>query len=202
MLEVAKQMIAEGGSEGFTIRELGRKARVSVTTIYATYGDKEGMIAAAIEDFYQRLPLANRPAPSNLQGLLAALDEATAAALANPPYAHHYVDLYLSPTIDPRIHRAIRDTSIASVGYVPWLQRVSRDGDILPGIDVDRLPNTITAHALLVLREWAQGRIAAQQVPTAARIAFLTLLRGVTQGPTHKKVEAALKKSLRAAAAE
>lgn len=48
MLEVAKAMIAEGGSEGFTIRELGRRAKVSVTTIYAAYGEKEGLIAAAI----------------------------------------------------------------------------------------------------------------------------------------------------------
>src|SRR5437764_7893111 len=39
MLEVAKRMIAEGGRDGFTIRELGRRASVSVTTVYATDGD-------------------------------------------------------------------------------------------------------------------------------------------------------------------
>src|SRR5580693_4349635 len=74
MLEIAKAMIAEGGSDGFTIRELGRRAKVSVTTIYATYGDKEGLIAAAIQDYYERLPVARARQSTSLPGLLAAAD--------------------------------------------------------------------------------------------------------------------------------
>ena len=75
MLDVAKTMIAEGGPDAFTIRDLGRRAGVSVTTIYATYGDKQGLIAAAIQDYYDSLPLAHAPPTLALSGLLAATEE-------------------------------------------------------------------------------------------------------------------------------
>ena len=50
MLEITKEMIAEGGEGSFTIRDLASRANVSVTTIYAAFGDKKGLIAAAIEE--------------------------------------------------------------------------------------------------------------------------------------------------------
>jgi AcrR family transcriptional regulator len=106
VLEIAKAMIAEGGPEGFTIRELGRRAKVSVTTIYATYGDKEALIAAAIQDYYERLPVARARQTTSLPKLLAATDLALDAILTNKPYARHYADLYFSSTVDPRVYKA------------------------------------------------------------------------------------------------
>jgi len=128
MLEVAKTMIAEGGPEGFTVRELGRRAKVSVTTIYATYGDKEGLIAAAIQDYYDSLPVARARQTTSLPGLLAAANLARDAVLANKPYARQYAELYFSGTLDPRIYKVIQETSTATAGQMPWLQKVMRDG--------------------------------------------------------------------------
>jgi AcrR family transcriptional regulator len=199
MLEAAKAMIAEGGREGFTIRELGRRAKVSVTTIYATYGDKEGLIAAAIQDHYDSLPLARARQATSLTGLLAASDLARDAILANRPYARRYAELYFSGTLDPRIYRVIQDTATASAGQVPWLRKVFRDGDIVPGLDFDQIMRLLANHRLMVLHDWAQGRIRDEDLGVRSKIAFLIMARGVTRGPTQARVETELKKLTRAA---
>lgn len=201
MLEAAKQMIAEGGAEAFTIRELGRRAQVSVTTIYATYGDKLGLIAAAIEDYYQALPLSRAPQTASLAALLASKDRVREAILADRPYARHYAELYFSQSLDPRIHKVIRDTSTASGGHLPWLHKVIRDGDLLPGLALDDVNTQFANHRLLVLHDWANGRVTDDDLGTRLKVTFLILARAITRGPSQAKVEIELKKLLRAKAA-
>ena len=201
MLEVAKEMIAEGGPDGFTIRELGRRAKVSVTTIYATYGDKEGLIAAAIQDYYDRLPVASAPVSSSLNGVLKATELVRDAILANKPYARQYAELYFS-TVDPRVYKAIRDTANAAAGQMPWLQKAMRDGDILPGLSLEFISALLANHRLMVLHDWAQGRITDEEWATATSRSFLIMARGVTRGATQARVEAELKKLLRSSGAD
>jgi AcrR family transcriptional regulator len=199
MLEVAKAMIADGGSEGFTIRELGRRAKVSVTTIYATYGDKEGLIAAAIQDYFDGLPLARARPTTSLPALLAGTDLARDAILANKAYARQYAELFFSGTVDARIYKAIQDTATASNGRMPWLQKVMREGDLIPGVELGYVVATLANQGLMVLHDWAQGRIKDEDLATAIKMGFLTLARGVTRGPTQARVESELKKLLRSA---
>ena len=201
MLEVAKTMIAEGGPEGFTVRELGRRAKVSVTTIYATYGDKEGLIAAAIQDYYDSLPVARARQTTSLPGLLAAANLARDAVLANKPYARQYAELYFSGTLDPRIYKVIQETSTATAGQMPWLQKVMRDGEVVPGLAYDQILSMLANQRLVVLRDWAQGRIADDGLAMAQNLAFLILARGVTCGAAQARVEAELTKLLRVSGA-
>ncbi|WP_293903168.1 TetR/AcrR family transcriptional regulator [Phenylobacterium sp.] len=197
MLEAAKQMIAEGGAEAFTIREMGRRAKVSVTTIYATYGDKLGLIAAAIEDYYQSLPLARAPQSTSLSALLTSKDRVREAILADRPYARHYAELYFSRSVDPRIYNVIRDTSTASGGHLPWLHKVVRDGDLVPGLSLDYVTTLFANHRLLVLHDWAHERVSDDELGTALKMSFLVLARAITRGPSQAQVDAELKKLLR-----
>jgi hypothetical protein len=50
----------------------------------------------------------------------------------------------------------------------------------------------------MVLQDWAHGRIDDRDLATATKRAFLIMARGVTRGPTQARVEAELKKLLRA----
>ena len=199
ILEAAKQAIAEGGPDALTIRELGRRAQVSVTTIYATYGDKLGLIAAAIEDYYQNLPLARAPPTTSLSALLASKDDVRSAILANPSYARQYAELYFSRSVDPRIYKVIQDTSTASGGHLPWLQKSLRDGDIAPGLSLDYLTILFANQRLLVLHDWAQGRVSDEALGTALKMAFLILARGVTRGAAQARVDVELKRLARTA---
>ena len=196
MLEVAKEMIAEGGSEAFTVRELGRRAEVSITTIYAAFGDKEGLIAVAIQDYYDRLPVAAVPPSVSLTSVLKATELVRDAILVNKSYAQHYAELYFN-TADARIHDAIKITASASAGQLAWMQKVMRDGDIVPGLSLDEIIVLLANHRLMVLHDWAQGRISDDDWATATTRAFLIMARGVTRGATQERVDAALKKVLR-----
>lgn len=200
MLDVAKAMIAEGGEEALTIRELGRRAKVSVTTIYAAYGDKEGLISAAIEDYYESLPLAHAPLTTNLAVVLANTDQAVAAILDNRAYASQYAALYYSSTVDARIHRAIFDTVAAASGHLYWFQKALRDGETVPGLTLEAITVLLANSKMAPLHDWAQGRIRDEDLATALKTAFLVLARGVTRGRTQARVEAELKRLLRASA--
>ena len=202
MLDVTKQMIAEGGEESFTIRELASRANVSVTTIYAAFRDKKGLIAAAIEDYYEDLPLAHATPKTGLAALLTFQDEAKEAILANKSYAKEYAELYFSKSLDHRIYKAIQETTIGSAGYLPWLQKVMRDGDMIPGINLKYILMLMANQRLLVLHDWAQGRISDEAMTGTTKLIFLILARGITRGATQTRVEAELKKLLRAAAPE
>ena len=197
MLEVAKTMIAEGGPEGFTIRELGRRAKVSVTTIYASFGDKEGLIAEAIDDYYQRLALSRARPTTSLTKLLMASERVQEAVLANKAYARQFVNLYFSASVDPRIHTTIRDTSTAGAGHVPWIQKAMRDGDIIPGLSLEAITTMLTNHRLLVLQDWAQGRLRDEDLHIAGKTAILIFARGITCGATQARVDAELRKLAR-----
>jgi AcrR family transcriptional regulator len=198
ILDVAKQMIAEGAEESFTIRDLASRSKVSVTTIYAAFGDKKGLIAAAIEDFYDALPLARAAPKTSLAALLAFQDEAREAILANKSYAKEFAELYFSKNLDHRIYKAIQETTIGSAGYLPWLQKVLRDGEMIPGINLKYILMLMANQRLMVLHDWAQGRISDEAMTGTTKLIFLILARGVTQGATQARVEVELKKLLRA----
>lgn len=201
ILESAKSMIAEGGPEGFTIRELGRRAGVSVTTIYATYGDKEGLIAAAIQDYYDGLPVGRARESTSMPGVMAAIDLACDAILANKPYARQYAALCFSGTVDPRIYRAVQDT-VTDAGRVPWLQKALREGDVIPGLSYEQNVNMIANSRLMVLQDWAQGRITDEDLGWNMKLSFLVQARGMTRGSTQARIEAEMKKQLRAFVAD
>ena len=202
MLDVAKAMIAEGGGEGFTIRELGRRAKVSVTTIYATYGDKEGLIAAAIGDHYEGLPVARARQTTSVSALVAATDLSCEAILGNRAYAQQYAELYFSPTVDRRIYKVIQETATARAGQFPWLLKAIRDGDVIPGLEADRIVTLLANQRLVVLHDWAQGRIPDEDLSTKMKVGFIIVARGFTRGPTQARLEAELKKLLRAKGGE
>lgn len=197
MLEITKEMIAEGGESSFTIRDLASRANVSVTTIYAAFGDKKGLIAAAIEDYYEDLPIASAAPSTNLTTLLDFNDEVREAILSNKPYAREYAELYFSKDLDPRIMRAIQETSIRSAGCLPWLQKAMRDGDLIPGLNLKYITMLMANQRLLVLHDWAQGRISDEDMMGTTKLVFLILARGITRGATQARVEAELKKALR-----
>ena len=198
MLEVAKTMIAEGGENSFTIRDLAGRAKVSVTTIYAAFGDKKGLIAAAIEDFFEDLPIAHATPSTGLAALLAFNEGSREAILANKSYSREYAELYFSNNLDPRIFKAIQETTVRSAGYLPWLQKAMRDGEMIPGINLKYVTMLMANQRLLVLHDWAQGRITDEDMSGTSNLIFLILARGITRGATQARVEAELKKLMRA----
>ena len=49
ILASARELIAERGYEGLTMRDLAAHCRVSVPTLYNQFGSKDSLLAAAVE---------------------------------------------------------------------------------------------------------------------------------------------------------
>jgi AcrR family transcriptional regulator len=52
ILEVARQLIAEHGYDGVTMRDLAEKSLVSVPTLYNLFGGKNDLLFAAVESYF------------------------------------------------------------------------------------------------------------------------------------------------------
>jgi AcrR family transcriptional regulator len=200
LLDAAKLMIAEGGAEGFTIRELSQRAKVSITTIYATYGDKESLIAAAISDYYDQLAIASAPAPRTLAEALASSDAARAAVMANKAYARQYTELFFSGTADPKVYAAVLDTITASGGLLQWLESVRARGDMLDGLSPEVVRVMLANSRLSVLHDWVQGRLSDEDLAVWGTRTFLLFARSVARGETLAEIDAELARRLAAEA--
>ena len=55
ILEVARQLIAEHGYDGVTMRDLAEKSLVSVPTLYNLFGAKNELLLAAVESYFADL---------------------------------------------------------------------------------------------------------------------------------------------------
>ena len=190
MIAVAKEMIAESGGEGFTIRDLTRRAGVSVTVVYSAYGDKEGLLAAAIQDFYDNLPLARRRAATTVDRMLREIDAAARIILDNRAYSRAVAQLYFSPTADDRIYRTIRE--IAVVTFLPWLEQARARGETVPGVPIEALTATLANDRWAVIFDWARGRVPDDRLARRMKTSFLVAATGATIGAARREVEAAL----------
>ncbi len=192
LIETTKAMIAEKGADGFTIRELTERAEVSITVVYSTYGDKEGLLAAAIQDFYERLPMAQRRAPETLQGVLALTDEAAEIILGNAGYSRSLSDLYFSRTADPRIYMAIRSIAVRMFG--PWLERTTAEKGTVPGLPFEMLCTMLANERWSVIFDWARGRIADADLAKVMKTSFLVIASGLTTGASQTELQKALRR--------
>jgi AcrR family transcriptional regulator len=195
LIGVAKAMIAESGAEGFTIRELTRRANVSVTVVYSAYGDKEGLIAAAIQDFYERLDLARRPVARTLKRVLSDIDEAAAIILANPSYSRSLAALYFSPTVDPRVYATVRNIAVRT--FLPWLEDAMSHSETVAGPSVETMCATLANDRWAVIFDWARGRVTNMLLADAMKTSFLIVAAGLSTGQTHDKLTAALSQIFR-----
>lgn len=193
ILEAARQLMSESVGNDFTVRDLASRAGVSTTTIYATYGDKESLVAAAIEDFYRHLPLA--PAARSLEGVLTGIDEAWQIIRKHKALVRNMTALYFSQTLDERIYRVIRDIGIASI--LPWLEQAEREGDTLPGLTREFMCTELADARWVALAAWCSGRVHDKDLSLTVKAGFLVAARGITTGKMQQRVSEALIKCAR-----
>ena len=195
LIEITKAMIAEKGADGFTIRELTERAQISITLVYSAYGDKEGLVAAAIQDFYETLPTAQRRTPKTLRSVLAQVDEAAEVILANAAYAGSLADLYFSRTVDPRVYLAIRNIAIRRFG--PWLEHTIAKKGVVSGLSLEMVYSILANEPWSVIFDWARGRIGDRDLAMVMKTTFLVTASGVTTGPAQAELQRALRKIAR-----
>jgi AcrR family transcriptional regulator len=190
LIDATKEIISDKGADAFTIREVARTSGVSITTIYSTYGDKEGLIAAAIEDFYGQLPVAHHKAPATINGVLRTMTTASKTILSNASYSRSLADLYFSRTAEGKVHELLQQLAINIVD--PWVDATQRKNDIIPGVGSLSLCRKFANDRWSTIFQWARGQIADNQLADALKLSFLIAAAGVTRGETRQSVDSTL----------
>ena len=182
ILVEARALLAEGGRKGFSIRELSRRAAVSSRTLYSAFGDKDGILSAAVGEhivlFGQRL--AERSRGGALAGILAEFDDVAAEVARTPAYTRILIELYYSLTpLEPALDM-IRELPAGRL--VRWLDDAPPEG-ILPSLDRAWIVERHVDNEIAIFHHWAVGRIAIDDLADVLRRNFVATLAMITCGP-------------------
>ncbi|MGH9362599.1 MAG: TetR/AcrR family transcriptional regulator, partial [Thermoanaerobaculia bacterium] len=60
ILAAARELIAERGYEGLTMRDLAHASRVSVPTLYNLFGGKQAILLGELEETFERVVASTR----------------------------------------------------------------------------------------------------------------------------------------------
>ena len=198
ILAEAQAIIDELGVEGFTIRELSRRAGVAQRTLYNQFGSKEDILASAIHDHFADLlaALPAAPAAIDFEGHLGRIDTLLDRTIELKRYATAMVGVFFSPTVDRRLYETLR--WISGGGSAAWVSEAMRAGVLakLSPEDVERLSTLLINTGYANITDWAAGRISAGEMKLRFKINFLTCIQPQTRAP-HQRTIARLVQRLR-----
>jgi len=198
ILAEAQAIIDELGVEGFTIRELSRRAGIAQRTLYNQFGSKEDILASAIHDHFAGLLTAvpAPPAASDFEAHLRRIDVLADRTIELKRYATAMVGVFFSPTVDRRLYDTLR--WISGGGSVAWVPEAVRAGVLakLSPEDVERLSTLLVNTAYANITDWAAGRISAGEMKLRFKTNFLICIQPLTRAP-HQRTIARLVQRLR-----
>ena len=192
--KAARDLVAERGYDGLTMRDLAQAARVSVPTLYNLFGSKDAILVAELEAMVEtirtRVPALPPDASFFARGF-ATFDTGMRLIEDSPEFFRAVTRMFLtSPDSAPLRQRA--DTVSAAV-MRDTLASAQRAGEIHAWVDLD----TVTMHAMALYNSWylrwALGEIDLPAFRAMASSGMLHLLLGVACGKYADEVATALR---------
>ena len=170
ILEAATRLISNGGVEACTMRELARKARLDVTTLYNYYGSKEEILEALRRSGARRLErrIAQLKETDPFDRIRAIV-ELTLGVSESPAE--------LARPINPMPWRRPGSGPIGEVAkehMVKELRGAAAGGDLILSVDPERLAMVVLGHIGVWLSLWARRVTGAEE--TLARVGYLVSL--------------------------
>lgn len=203
ILSEAQTLLDEHGVDGFTIRELSRRAGVAQRTLYNVFGSKEDIVSSAIEQHFASL-LTELPAPppcEDIEAHLRRVEAISRRTIGLRRYATAMVNVFFSPTVDRRIYDSLRGISLSGSG--DWVRRAESAKVLLKlsPQDRDRLTTLLMNVNYANVTDWAAGRISDLEFTLRAQVNFLLCIRAFLRPKYRPRVDE-LMDQLTAASAE
>lgn len=171
ILDETKKLIGEVGLDGFTLRDLGQRAGVSVTTIYNIFGDKEGVIAHALRQFHAGIRLNLPAGGGNLAGFCRAIADTTEIVIENRTYALALAELYFSRSLVQPLYAVIKAMPLQVFSH--WLWVAERDGLLNGAVARDDAETSFANLEWASIKDWGAGRVTDAQLAAIRQRSFL-----------------------------
>jgi AcrR family transcriptional regulator len=193
ILAAARELIAERGYDGLTMRDLARASRVSVPTLYNLFGGKQALLLGELESTFAAVvaAIAGAKTGSVVDRALATCDAGNADLLAVPRYSRELILLFLTSAETSALRRSSAESYAALMADL--LREGQKTGEIQPWVDALVLSRRMFAHYQLAMIEWARGEIDAETFRAATRFGMCVMLLGVARGTAQSRLGAELR---------
>jgi AcrR family transcriptional regulator len=189
ILELARELVAEQGYAGFSMKELGARAGVAKQTLYNIFQTKERLIASAITALFEinEAAVDYHSAPGTMERMI----ERTLAVwtLSNPTanYMNAIMAIYHSPDAAPDIWNTIH--AVGSYSHAAWIESLAASDMLQPWVDAQTLIDELVAYRYAIMLAWCQQRLDADEMVRRLVIGSLCMVSGSTRDSARSEVE-------------
>jgi len=186
ILQAARALLTEGEGN-LTINRLCERAQVSPKTVYLAYGDRDGIILAALAEHMETIAkfLEVAPPAEDIFGVLREYDWVVAELFRGPEFARVIIGYYFSGVPREAAVAALRSVTLTRMRR--WIERLRKHGTLVEGLDVERLAYSHVDGEFTVLQRWATGRIPDETMADEMKANFLETAITLTREP-HREV--------------
>ncbi|MDB5869866.1 MAG: regulatory protein TetR [Polaromonas sp.] len=192
ILDETRKLIAELGYDGFSIRDVCKRAEVAPHTIYKAFGSKEALVALAIRHYYQSFAETQhyQHSTSTLQGVLERLIINNIHMRGMRQYVSALVGIYFSQTADSELRVATMHTALTSLDH--WAVALREGGHIRRGITNEGFIRGIVSALFCVVLDWCRGDISDDDFIFRKMEVLLIYATGATRGEAQKQIGSSL----------
>lgn len=194
ILKEARRLLSEKGFDGFTVRELCKRADVAQRTLYNAFHNKDRIVALAIreayDDFQRRMVYSTFP--DTLDGVLQRLIAVNTRNFGARNYTRAITALYFSPNTSSDIIRSLQDMAF---NLHAWLDRVEKTKQLEPWIRRSELELTFMNAEYATINDWVRGQISDEDYLRRLVETVLIITIGAARGSTRAQAIRILKKT-------
>jgi AcrR family transcriptional regulator len=190
LLRETRQMLAEDGLDGFSVRKLCKRAEVAPRTFYNAFSSKDRLIALAIRDAYDEFQrfISFKTDPATVAGIVDRTLSTNRRNFKIRHYTQAVTSIYFASSTPEDICRAIQDMAVA--GWRDWLRMLKSRGEMKAWVNIDLFCNQLANLQYSIINDWCLGRTPDDDYLAAMLEGTLTHAMGaITGAPYHEAEE-------------
>jgi len=189
ILAVARQLMAEHGYDGVTMRDLAEKSLVSVPTLYNLFGGKNELLLAAVESYFSDLMGEAEEAPAS-DGLAKIIGLADALGRETPRhavYARSLMSIFGSVSDAGGLHEIA--TGRLTRELQDGLEKMQRKRQLAAWVEPRVLAARLASLLSITTFEWARDQLSDAGLRAAMLYGTGMTLLGVARGKAAGELE-------------
>jgi AcrR family transcriptional regulator len=188
IMTTAREMIAEEGAEGLTIRAIAARAGLSPVTVYNLFGSKYSVLKDIYSEEYRNLVayFEIRASKEPLVRLFDLIDLSTEYYLRRLPF---YKTLFSNLLKNSGSEIAVTDWNTRAANVRGLLSAAVDAGHLRRDSPLDILAAIFIRIGRAISQEWVDGSVSAEQARTELGIAFKTILTSHCTVDAQQKLE-------------
>ena len=159
ILHETRKLINEEGLEGFSMREISKRANVAPKTLYNAFGDRHRLIGLAIREMYDALRdnVRFKTSDKTLSGLLDRAILVNRGNLKARNYAKAVASIYFSPGTNVELRGILQEMAVGKTSE--WLTDVRSRGQLHDWVDIEHLTRHMANMEYGLILDWATGKV-------------------------------------------